>query len=540
MRPTVARVREAAGVRPRDRDDTGQNVCVSDLSSGSEFAGCRIESVLGRGGMGVVYRARDLSLERPVAIKLINDDQAGDAEAHRRFEREARLMAAIDHPNVIPVYAAGEERGHLYLVMRYVDGTDLQALLRAQGRLTASRAAAITDQVGRALDAAHARGLVHRDIKPANVLLSGEHAYLTDFGITRLVDERTRSTDAGKWVGTIDYMSPEQLRGEAVGPLSDVYSLGCLLYACLAGTPPFRRETTPATITAHLHDEPPPASELPGVPKQFDAVIARAVSKRPEDRYQSAGELGAAALSAARGIGDTVSDSDPLARSDAPLWAGAAPGAQAAPQAQPQPPEDATEATVARGEEETRLARTAMMPVDLEATSRAPGAAAARADHARKRRRRRPFALVALAAALVAAVAVVVLVLSDSGSAPPSGPLSAGQITAAVHRFATDYGNRDLGALSRLLAPNVTRVDPTSVQRGRIAVLDEYRQQFTSKPVPTRYAIGQLSVTPGWAGRAQAGYTLTVAGGGTLAGEVVFGLQRAVDGRVQIALISTR
>ncbi len=496
--------------------------------------------------MGVVYRARDLSLDRPVAIKLINDEQAGDSEAHRRFEREARLMAAIDHPNVIPVYAAGEERGHLYLVMRYVDGTDLQALLRVNGRLPGGQAAEITDQVARALDAAHARGLVHRDIKPANVLLSGEHAYLTDFGITRLVDERTRSTDAGKWVGTIDYMSPEQLRAEGVGPLSDVYSLGCLLFACLSGTPPFRRETTPATITAHLHDDPPTVAELPGVAIEFDEVIARALAKRPQDRFQSAGELGAAALAAAQGRGVEPSSQAPAVRSDGPLWADAAPGAQAAPPAQPQPPEDETRATVVRGREETvvrgeertHLAQTAMMPLD--ATHRGPGGAAAAADAGRGKRARQRILAIAALVAVIAAVVAVVILAGGSGTGTQPGRLSVAQITTAVHQFATDYGNRDLGALSRLLAPDVTRVDPSSVQHGRSAVLAEYRQQFDTKPVPTRYTVGRLSVTPGWAGRAQAEYTLTVTGGGTLNGEAVFGVQRALDGRVQVALISTR
>ena len=141
--------------------------------------------------MGIVYRGRDLQLERPVAVKLIAAEHSEDEGVRRRFEREARLMAAIDHPNVIPVYGAGEQDGHLYLVMRYVDGTDLRALLANRVVSTRSRAALIVEQVGRALDAAHERGLVHRDIKPANVLLSGNHAYLTDFGITRLVDERT-------------------------------------------------------------------------------------------------------------------------------------------------------------------------------------------------------------------------------------------------------------------------------------------------------------------------------------------------------------
>lgn len=512
---------------------------MSDLPLGSEFAGCRIEAVLGRGGMGVVYRAREVSLDRAVAIKLINEDLAGDAAAHRRFEREARLMASIDHPNVIPVYAAGEEDGHLYLVMRYVDGTDLQALLRARGRLPASQAALITDHVARALDAAHQRGLVHRDIKPSNVLLSGDHAYLTDFGITRLVDERTSSTDAGKWIGTFDYMSPEQLRGEPTGPRSDVYSLGCLLYACLAGAPPFHRDTTPATITAQLHEEPPSLADTHDVPRQFDEVIRHALAKQPQDRYGSAGQLGAAALAAAQGRRYRPR------RLVRPSRQGVAPP----PDPIPLPPvvdlhrddpaggaAERTKATVVRGDVETRIAKTAVMSPPTEATRRLPRSAA-RQRFAQTHARAIAAAL-ALAVGAVA-VAVLVIVLSAGGGARPAGPLTAQEITAAVHSFASDYSRRDVHSLSRLLASDVTRVDPDSVQHGRIAVLDEYKRQFVTKPVPTRYALGPLTVTAGWAGRAEGPYTLTVSGGGTLSGHVVFGLQRT-GGRVQVALISTR
>jgi serine/threonine-protein kinase len=279
-----------------------QNGQVSPLNVGAQFAGCRVEAVIGRGGMGVVYRGTELSLERPVAIKLIAADRATDDAARRRFEREARLMAAIDHPNVIPVYAAGEQDGDLYLIMRYVDGTDLQRRLREGGPLAPAEAARVTDQVARALDAAHSRGLVHRDVKPANVLLAGDHVYLTDFGITRLVDEHTRATDTGEWVGTVDFMAPEHLRGDATDARADVYSLGCVLYACLTGVAPFRRATLAATITAHLRERPPaPSLARPDLPRGFDHVVGRALAKNPAHRYASAGELGEAALDAAAG-----------------------------------------------------------------------------------------------------------------------------------------------------------------------------------------------------------------------------------------------
>src|SRR3954453_6292913 len=294
---------------------------MSDLTPGTEFAGCRIEALLGTGGMGVIYRATELRLGRPVALKLISADGASDPAIRERFEREARLTASIDHPNGIPVYGAGEEDGHLYLVMRFVPGTDLHALMRREGRLEPGRAAAIVAQLAGALDAAHAAGLVHGDVKPANVLIAGSHVYLSDFGITRVQDaETTRITESGGWVGTVDFMAPEPLSGEpgdppsGVHPLggalptppgarSDVAALGCVLHTTLTGTPPFRRPTVPAPITAHLLEPPPRPSATPGVPRAFDAVVARALAKDPADRYASAGDLGRAAVAAAAGEG---------------------------------------------------------------------------------------------------------------------------------------------------------------------------------------------------------------------------------------------
>ncbi|MGI8781146.1 MAG: serine/threonine-protein kinase, partial [Solirubrobacteraceae bacterium] len=273
-----------------------------DLLPGAEIAGCRIEAVAGRGGMGIVYRATQLSLGRPVAVKLIASDRAGDPGFRERFERESRVAAAIDHPNVIPVYAAGEEGGHLYLVMRYVKGIDLQGLLARERRLPPDRVAAIACQVGAALDAAHATGLVHRDVKPANVLLNGEHAYLADFGLSQLVGTDTRLTSTGQWIGTVDFMAPEQFSGAVVDARADVYALGCVLHNALTGEIPYPRGTVPATMLAHLHDPPPrPTVVVEGLPAGFDRVIARALDKDPERRYPSAGDLGRAALAAAEG-----------------------------------------------------------------------------------------------------------------------------------------------------------------------------------------------------------------------------------------------
>ncbi|HEV2786714.1 MAG TPA: serine/threonine-protein kinase, partial [Solirubrobacteraceae bacterium] len=266
---------------------------MGELSAGDELGGCRVEGVIARGGMGVVYRALQLDLQRPVALKVIAGDRAGDPEFRERFGRESRMAAAIDHPNVVPVYAAGEDRGALYIVMRYVPGSDLHALLKSAGGLPAQRAAAVVAQVASALDAAHAAGLVHRDVKPANVLLErgGEHAYLSDFGLMRQLDPQVPLTDSGRWMGTVDFAAPEQLQGGPVDARSDVYSLGCVLYAALTGAPPFARGTVPATLLAHLHDPPPRPSEA-GAPAPFDRVVARALAKDPADRYPSAGDLG--------------------------------------------------------------------------------------------------------------------------------------------------------------------------------------------------------------------------------------------------------
>jgi YVTN family beta-propeller protein len=274
---------------------------VQTLHEGDEFAGHRILGVAGRGGMGVVYRALQLDLERPVALKLIAPQLAEDAAFRERFGRESRAAASIDHPNVIPIYYTGEHDGTLYIAMRYVEGSDLRTLVRAEGRLEPGRAAYIVSQVASALDAAHARGIVHRDVKPANVLLgANDHAYLTDFGLTKSVTSHTGSTRDGGWVGTLGYVAPEQIRGERIDARADVYALGCVLYHALSGSPPYQRDTDEAMLWAHLHDDPPSiAAHAPGVPASFDAVLQRAMAKDPEERYPSAGDLGRAALAAA-------------------------------------------------------------------------------------------------------------------------------------------------------------------------------------------------------------------------------------------------
>ena len=226
-----------------------------------------------------------------------------DEAIRRRFLRESRVAASIDHPHVIPIYYTGEEGGIAYIAMRHVAGDDLRTLVRRTGPLDPARAARIVGQVAAALDAAHASGLVHRDVKPANVLLGqGDHAYLTDFGLTKHVLSEAGATKPGHWVGTLDFIAPEQIRGERVDARADVYALGCVLHYMLAGRPPFTPDGDEAKMWAHLTERPPLVSEAaPGVPEGFDDVIARALAKDPAQRFQSAGDLGRAAAAAAAG-----------------------------------------------------------------------------------------------------------------------------------------------------------------------------------------------------------------------------------------------
>jgi Protein kinase domain len=277
-----------------------------ELSEGDEFAGYRIERRLGRGGMGVLYLAVEPGLERHVALKLIAPEAAADEVFARRFAEESRIAASIEHPNVVPIYAAGEEDGIPYIAMRYVSGSDLGRRLAREGRLEPAAAAALIAQVGSGLDAIHAAGLVHRDVKPANVLLSGnggdDHAYITDFGVARNVSTESGLTQTGRFVGTLDYVAPEQISGGTVDARADVYALGCLLFKLLTGEVPYPRDGEAARLYAHLNDPPPaPSLHVTAVSMALDDVAIRAMSKTPEDRYPSAGDLGRAAVAALSG-----------------------------------------------------------------------------------------------------------------------------------------------------------------------------------------------------------------------------------------------
>ena len=457
---------------------------MAQLEGGSRFAGFEIESVLGAGGMGVVYRATQLALDRTVALKLITPDFASDEDFRERFKRESRLAASIEHPNVVTVYEAGEDEGRLYIAMRYVEGTDLYALIAAEGALEPARAADLLSQVAGALDAAHASGLVHRDVKPANILIEdGDHAYLTDFGLTK----RTASvgpTKTGQWVGTADYVAPEQIKGEPVDARADVYALGCVLYHMLTGKPPFIRDSEVAKIWAHMNDPPPSLVESGAGPSPaFDGVIRRAMAKAPGDRFPSAGDLGRAATAALEGRAIIEPERSIAAGAAAP----AEPGATAAAHREPSQPAPAAEA--------------------------APSGT-------HSRRLRLALVVAALGVAAVGGLAASGLLsggeetqspASETTAASGSEPARA-EVQSLVQTFADFYGAEDPDGLARLLAPDFVQREGSDT-RDRDDAVAEYRRQIRRLEAP------QLSL--------ELGAVRTQKGGATVGGRYVFTAENA-------------
>ena len=278
----------------------------SGVQIGAEFAGYRIDSLLGRGGMSIVYLAQHLRLERRVALKVPTAELLEDDNFRERFVRESRLASAIDHPNIIPIYEAGEVDGVPFIAMRYVAGTDLKKLIDQEGVLDVPRALSIVGQVASALDSAHHEGLIHRDVKPANVLIvprrqpeESDQVYLADFGLTKHSTSQGGLTKTGQFVGTIHYVAPEQIEGPTVDGRVDVYAPGCVLYECLVGQPPFVKDTDVAVIYAHLLEPPPrPGQMRTELPVAFDDVVARALAKSRDKRYPTCGDLMTAARAA--------------------------------------------------------------------------------------------------------------------------------------------------------------------------------------------------------------------------------------------------
>lgn len=265
---------------------------------GDEFAGYRLRAVIGRGGMSVVFQAENPRLGNVVALKVLAPELATHDVFRTRFLHESRTAASLNHPNVIPIYDVGPCGDLLYMAMRYVAGTDLRALLKKDRQISSEKALMITGQVARALDAAHRRRLVHRDVKPGNILLETEndddtvHVYLADFGITKHTLSRSGLTSTGEFLGTIDYVAPEQIQGAAVDGRADQYSLGCVLYECLTGCVPFDKDLDAAVIWAHVEELPPMPSVLrPDLPSGVDAVFSRVMAKKAADRYSSCREF---------------------------------------------------------------------------------------------------------------------------------------------------------------------------------------------------------------------------------------------------------
>lgn len=279
-------------------DDHGAaNSVIASFGTGAQIAGYRLEQRIGQGGMAVVFRAHDVQLGRTVALKILAPALAGDAEFQRRFTSESRAAAAIDDPHIVPVFTAGEADGVLFIAMRYVAGGDAQSLLNREGPLRPDRVAAIISPVASALDAAHRAGLVHRDVKPSNMLMDvlpgrPDHVYLSDFGISKVATSASGTTTTGTIMGTLGYMSPEQIRGQPVDGRADQYSLACSAFELLAGAVPFQRDEPTAEMYGHLSESPPQlTSRRPGLPPAVDGVLSKALAKAPGDRYPSCGQF---------------------------------------------------------------------------------------------------------------------------------------------------------------------------------------------------------------------------------------------------------
>jgi serine/threonine protein kinase len=276
------------------------------LERGFVIGGYRVDELISRGGMGAVYRATNLALNRIYALKVIAPELAGDDQFRERFKREMRIAASLHHPHVVGIHYAGEQDGLLFLVMDFVYGTDLRQLLLKSGALDPERSVDRLVQVASALDAAHHKGLVHRDVKPGNILITvrdgEEHAYLTDFGLAKRSDTVGALTQHGAVVGTVDYMAPEQVTGAITDARTDIYALGCVFYQMLTGNVPYERENSVATLFAHVHEPPPPVEgQVSDTYPAFNAVVDRAMAKEPGDRYPSAGDFARDAAAALRG-----------------------------------------------------------------------------------------------------------------------------------------------------------------------------------------------------------------------------------------------
>ena len=414
------------------------------LAAGSQIAGYTIEEQIGRGGMAVVYRASDKRLNRPVALKILAPELASDSGYRQRFLREMRAAAAVDHPNIVPVFDAGEADGELFIAMRYVDGQDVRTLLEAEHRLPTARASRFIAQAASALDEAHARGLVHRDVKPGNMLVGTaqpDHLYLSDFGLSKQGVSSAPLTLTGQFMGTLDYMAPEQIEGHPIDGRADLYALACTAFEMLAGQPPFKRDEGLAVMWAQVSAPVPSLRALrPDLPPAVDQVMATALAKRPDARYPSCMAF-SRALTAACGLGgghagEAGADLPPLAgppteRAQVPASPGASHTATswaADPQPQPEtswagqplyrPAASRAPAPAPATPAASSASASSWPPPPPAATRYQPGGATARP------RRGRRWPLVAGVLVLLAAVGVALALLHKAwpGAGNPTSP----------------------------------------------------------------------------------------------------------------------
>jgi len=448
----------------------------------------RLDAVIAAGGFGVVYRAYDTKLERNVALKLLREELAVDEEFRTRFLRESRAAAGLDHQNILPMFDAGEIDGVLYIATRLVDGVDLRRRLAREGLFSVDRALAIVHQIGVALDFAHGKGLVHRDVKPANILLvagqygDDEHAYLIDFGITKNVEADRTLTMTGHFVGTPEYVAPEQIVNDRIDGRADQYALACVLHHCLTGSPPFQRDTTVDVLFAHMHAEPPrPSAVNATLPESVDNAIMRALSKDPKRRYETCRAFIAAARA---GTGAPT----PQRATAAP------PPTTFVPQSQPPPGTPLPPMPEAGGE-----------PTDpaVSESPQSPAPPPPAAGTGSGGRRRPPVVLALLAVIVVGALVGGGLLLtlgqdeddpsSSASTSSPRPPAAApavantdpgGEIVDVLTRYESAYTSQDIARLRFVFTPDVTRRGLRSggcaVDRGREDVLQSYREQFSA------------------------------------------------------------
>jgi hypothetical protein len=425
----------------------------SDFAPGSQVASYRIVEQVGRGGMAVVYRARDIRLDRWVALKILAPDLALDQVFRERFIRESRAAAAVDHPNIIPIFEAGEADGVLFIAMRYVAGHDVRSLVDRVGPLPAARVAGIVTQVASALDTAHACGLVHRDVKPANMLLSNpadsgapDHVYLSDFGVSKQSDSTSNLTRTGQLVGTLDYLAPEQVEGRPVDGRTDVYALACAAFEMLCGAPPFKRDQSMAVLWAQL-SAPPPAltSRRPDLPPAVDQVMAKALAKSPDARYGTCGAFAMALLEACApgpggAAGPPTSQARPRRKVTETRPRGAAEGLAAGP---------APSAGAAYGSPR-RPTQPGLLPGPPDTYP--PG------TYPRARRRSRSGLAIAALCIAVLVLAAGAFALRHHGAVPPQpppgGPVRPASPASTVRMYFTAINDRDYARAWRLGGDN--------------------------------------------------------------------------------------